>query len=89
MIHEVLYDMHFCWDQPLEAANDQYIRILKNRTKNIASFRWPSEPKQIRQCDLNEVSDSWNMYLHEYVHKYSCKQCYGTVMYISDIIRMT
>ena len=42
--------------------------------------------RRLTICDLNLVSDSWNVQLHLYVYKCSCKECYVD-SYTYDIFR--
>jgi hypothetical protein len=39
IISNVLRDLPFSQNQPLKSADDQYIRILKNKMKNLGSLR--------------------------------------------------
>jgi hypothetical protein len=49
MISEVLSDLPFSSDQPLKSADDQYIRIFKNKLINL------------KKQEDRTLTDSWNM----------------------------
>ena len=39
--------------------------------------------KKIRTCDLNWMSESWNMCVYLCVDIWNCRQCYGTVIFMA------
>ena len=39
--------------------------------------------KNIGPCDLNQVSELWNMYVYLCVDICNCKQCYGAVIFMT------
>jgi hypothetical protein len=61
MISKVLRDLPFSGKQPLKSADDKNIRISKNKIKNRDVLNEIKKPEKIRQCDLNQASESWNM----------------------------
>jgi hypothetical protein len=60
MISKVLCDVFFSRNQPLKAFDNHNIRILKKIYIKIKDFSCVIK-KKIRTCDLNQVSEPWNM----------------------------
>jgi hypothetical protein len=53
MILNVLRDLPFSRNQSLKSADGYYIRIWKNKIKNLNVLGEIKKTKNIRPCDLN------------------------------------
>jgi hypothetical protein len=90
MIWNVLCYLLFSENQPLKSGYDQYIRILKNKIKELGMSYITLKKKRSLNIVVyvNLVSESWNMQLYLYVYKCCCRQCYGD-RYTYDMIFLT
>jgi hypothetical protein len=58
-------------------------KLFRIQQKSMEILDELKKTKKIRPCDLNRVSESWNMYVYLCVDIWNCRQCYGTVIFMA------
>ena len=61
-------------------------KLFRIQQKTMEILDEHKKTKKIRPCDLNWVSESWDMYVYLCEDICNCKQCYGTVICMTQFL---